>query len=259
MNSMTADNIIHELQMVQPELIADPTSVAYIQFILTPYAEAIEQASDIEILINWIESAYPGDLSKHGHSEAIKAYQNTEGDEITRMAAARFNAINYLIDEILELGGYVTKDTRDERILPWDIKRAMGNDEELKIMIADPDSKTLPIFVTIGAQNFEHLLSSELVAGIQDYYRLRGDNISMSMFGVMLSTDYLASEYGRFYEENNDTTYSVMIAGITRKFNTPDYITGAKTAAQWRNEDIHQYVTDLTMTNENGESVQLQF
>lgn len=263
MDALTPEFITTVARNVHPEAVVDPTSIAYLQHLLTPYAQAVEQAESVESVYAWLDLALPGELAKHARSEVAKAVDKAgEVDDTEKLKAARRAVIEYLEAEILELAGNASWDMLDMNILPWDIKKAITKDEELEKMLQQNDgTDKLVVTVRIGANEYSHSLTEDFVAGILLYYNVAVQPITLFLYGVPLTTDYAVSRHNEnaAREGNEPAPYIVSVGGEDVAFWTPDFLQGAATAAQWLKEDYHTRVTNLRTFDDDGNEVPLTF
>lgn len=254
MNAITSDYIIYVSSQVHPDNVLHPTSIAYVQSLLGPYAEAIETATTTDAISQWVPLAYQGELAKHATSEMGKAIlKNPEND----VAVAKIAVIEYLVAEILELAGNLTRDQQDETVVPWDIQRAIGNDEELSRMfgIASTDTK-LPVIITVGPQHFNHNLSFGFVAGLLLYSHPEVGNhdFRITVFGVPFSSTYMIptdpDRSPRFYynengDEGKNREYMFKVGNRQFAFDTLEFLHGFIAGPYWDNVDHHKFWHDL--------------
>jgi hypothetical protein len=267
MDALTTEYITHIAHEVHPDSVLDATSVAYIQHLLTPYGQAVEQAESVDSIYAWLDVAYGGELAKHAKSMGMKAADKVTGDETEKIKTVRKEVIEYLVAEITELAGDAARNVTDGNILPWDIKVAIVNDEDLERMLKQGDgTNTMPVTVRIGANDSPHSLTEDFVAGILLYYTAAGHLITLYLYGVPLTSDYLTNDAGGRHEEyvaregRTPSKYLVKVGTEDRSFNTPDFLQGAATAALWLNEDFHTRLTNLrTFTGEDDDEVPLTF
>jgi hypothetical protein len=264
MNALTSETIIHVCSQVHPNLICHPTSIAYIQSLLKPYAEAIEVATDIDGITQWIPLAFPGELSKHATAEMIKAVAKLEiaedeNNDPKAVSAAKVATIEYLVAEILELSGNRTREILDSTIFPWDIQTSAALDEELsKVLGITTDQTQLPVTVTVGPQQFTHMLSEEFTLGLLLFSdpTVGNHNFNITMFGAPLPSSYmvptLETEENRLPrllipngETDIDTRYTVDVGVHKYGFDSPDFMQGFSTGALWAGVDHHKYWKNL--------------
>ena len=72
MTTITPELILNTAQQVHPDNIYTPTTVAYIQTLLHPYEMALNGATDVTGIYDWIPLAITGELAKHSVAEITK-------------------------------------------------------------------------------------------------------------------------------------------------------------------------------------------
>lgn len=268
MDNITIDKITTIGTEINPEIIIHPTSVAYIQQLLTPYAEAIEP-SPIYVILEWI----PGDLGNR-LLERVTAILDKEAyvvknTIISFIIEVILGAAIVVITDVIELG--------DSTVLPWDIQTVIGSDDDLSRMFATDDNNRLPVTVTIGPNTFTHMLSEEFTMGLLLFSDPAVGNVdfNITMFGTKFTSDYIVPldreapathdgvvyrdnvYYSRFIQGDFANAYSVSIANRLYTFDTTDFMQGLSTGALWAGVDHHRYWKDLVQhsADENGDGV----
>lgn len=262
MNALTTDKIIFIGTQVHPHCYIHPTSIAYIQSLLIPFVEVIDPAP-LEGVLQWIPLAFPGELAEHATSELLKARLNTikeleklEEDPAVQ-TAAKDAIIQYIVERLIELGGNKARDVNDNIIIPWDIQRGISNDMELSEMFHIPeDTKILPVTVTVGQQQFTHMLTDEFTVGLLVFSlpNVGNNNFNITLFGTPFNTDYLThgdrrnrftDRFADYGDDEVPTNYSVNIDGVSYFFNITDFMQGFATGALWIGVDNHKYWSNL--------------
>ena len=244
---------------VHPGKIYHVTTIAFTQTLLMPYAQVIEGATTVKSIIDWVRLALPEELAKHAVSELNKAswmvwikdeYRDLpEGQEIPDAVTAAKNAvIEYLVAEIYELAGNSAYDRKDTYILPWDVQKAIGLDEELRVMCGiNYKDRHLPVTVSVGPQQFTHMMTQDLLCGLLLFSSVAKHDFHITMYGAPFLVDYIVDPDNSYLFENDDiiAIFSVMVDGHTYHFETPDFMQGIATGATWLNIDHHQYWSTL--------------
>jgi hypothetical protein len=223
----------------------DSTASAYIRELLTPYAEAVDQATSTESVRAWINQVYPPRLAQ-GAQEWV--------DKARYLSDAAREAIAYVVAELLHAAQPYTIGV----MVPWNVKRGLrqaratpGSVADLVTVTADD---TLPVTIRLNGQDHLHQLSQDFVAGLQDYYRYAGGTVEVLVAGVPLSTYYLTDESSPYDESDAiELPYRVTFIqpgqdpedGDERVFSSLDYIQGAATAALWLGQDFHTRLVNL--------------
>jgi hypothetical protein len=263
MNALTTEAITNTVEN-RTNAIFHPTSIAYIQILLTPYASALDAAQDFEGIRAWIPMVFPGDLGVNTLAQFITT--NTATEDAVPLDTSKSAIIAYLVDEIV--GVAVAVSTRKQSIitLPWDIQEGIRNNPELsQIFGIAQDAKTLPVSVTIGPQQFVHSLSEEFTVGLLLFSKISQVDFHITLFGAPLTTNYFVledgtdrpSQYTFYYENNMDHRVKVGVSEYT--FSTPDFMQGFSTGALWAGVDHHNYWSELMVMeyhqDEAGETI----
>lgn len=263
MNALTADAITAVGSRVHTDLVFHPTSIAYVQTLLTPYAEALEAAQDVAGITAWVPLALPGRLGVNALSEITKATKDNFREEDANadpaiVAVVKAVVIECLVSETIALFGQFVPKNYTTTILPWDLQRGIGNDQELAPLLGIvPGVDSLPVTVTIGPQTFTHSLNEEFTMGLLLFSKVGKVDFYITMFGVPLTTDYFPLEDGTdrpskyTYHDENPGRFKVKVTNTEYTFQTPDFMQGFATGAMWAIVDHHAYWSDLmTMSNQ---------
>lgn len=259
MNVLTVDNIKRIGSQVQPDYDVHPTTIAYVQQLLKPYAAALEPAG-LDGIKQWIPLAFPAEVAKHAEEALTKAVDTKTaeftGDLTPEMqlaldVVAKETVIDYLVADLLEMAGKATREKGDHTMLPWDLKRGIAGDKELSTLFGiTPEMKQLPVTVIVGAQKFTHELTEELAMGLLLFSdaSVGKTDFNITMFDVPFTTEYIVAPETRFQTEDGayKKDFSVIVGGKSYGFNTPDFMQGFATGAKWANVDHRAYWKDLT-------------
>ena len=281
MNFLTTEEILELTTDLYPEYIIHPTSVAYIRSLLTPYAEAIENATAEEIML-WVPLAIPG---KEG-VDILKEFRERL-DEMAMMDGvdeadiAKGAIMRSLIKKLL--GPHVADGGPDYTILPWDIQFTIACYPDLCTMFGiKDDDHQLPVTVAIGPNKFAHMLTQEFTVGLLLFSdpTIGNRDFNITLFGEKFTSDYIVplplnetaekevpfiyrgdKDVSRFaLIEDNSDIYSVTMNNKSYKFHTPDFMHGFSTGALWSGVDHHKYWNNLIehvdLFDENGNLVQ---
>lgn len=254
MDIVTTNQIIDISNALQGTTL-HPTAVAYIQVLLTPYAEAINIA-DNEQVIQWIPLAIPGAL----RGELLNLVKIETAEPVRNVI------IRFLVEFISVLAGGVAAFMKDKTILPWDLQKSIGNNQDLSSMFnITRDDNKLPVTVTVNGQQFTHMLTEEFTMGLLLFSDpLVGNrDFNITLFGTRFTSDYIIEQENEEGEDENDeedeqdtnrftrpsrdtpTWYSVEINYTIYAFETPDFMQGFATGAMWAGVDHHNYWTHL--------------
>lgn len=250
-NALINESIVTICAQIDPNLTCHQTSIAYIQALLMPYADAIEPANDINSIKQWIPAVLPGELGRGILSKIIER-ATAKPEDATIVNDTKSDIITQMITNILRQASAWTRNVSDIRIFPWDIQGGISDDPELSAVFGiTKDDRQLPVTITIGPQEFIHMLSSEFVAGLLLFSSPNVGNydLGVTIFGVSLTFDYVVpmeeDADNRFiFDPDHNQNYSVT---VDRKygFETPDFMQGFSTGALWAGIDHHKYWTRL--------------
>lgn len=272
MNTLSSETITKIFGQVHSNLHPHETTVAYVQILLLPYANTLEQGNSLQVISQWIPLALPGKLGKHAHQEFIKAvdityYGKNIGSQILDpeipdndpelLSISKYTVIEYLIAEIAELAGNIAKNADDGYIiLPWDVLRGIGEDYELsKVFGIVPGMNKLPVSVTVGDNQITEEMSMDMTMGILlfSYHTVGNVDFNVHMFGIRLRpgldqfNDNHTPRTFRYYWHGgyDHENFTVVVRRITYTFDTPEFMQEFVTGAQWAGVDHHKYWSDL--------------
>lgn len=212
---------------------------AFLRSILQPLEQSISTIDDREELVRRVLQSFP---SLEEVIEARLEMEEEDEDPITG-ANMRQIIIGEIVDNLLTM-------IVDSVLLPWDIVDDMSPDDAAALGI-DIISKTLPVTVTVGSQQFTHLMTVEQALGLILFSRTAGVDFHPSMYGTELTyfQDFL--ERSRFEVTNFpvsiDPIYRVDIGPTIYQFRSPAFMQGFATGALWANTDHHAYWNNLLL------------
>lgn len=239
MNALTIENIDAAVQLLGKENDVDPTSYAYLEKLLKPYADAIENVTDIQSIVDWVPMAFMGELAAGILSDLDNMLNVEKSDDVD---AVKYAVIDYILGEIISQTISYLESQQSTTILPWSIQEAIKLDGELmRITGITMETNTIPVNVTFDSNTFEHQLTQDLVAGIFAIYGAADQELQISIHGVFLTFESFQS----YTKENLNAEYTVKIGGTINKFNTPSFMQGVNTGAQWMNVNNRDYWSEL--------------
>lgn len=259
MNAIATDNIkqfvTNAADNIQDEsFYLHPASITYIQNMLLPYADAIEKGEDKESIVSWVREVFDKSVAD--------ILLNDIADDI---ALLKYDIISGLVIRLLRQVVHVyVKDVDNSPLLPWDIQTALSeNKETAKIIGLDINDKTslelLPVTVTFGPQQFTHMLSEEFVAGLLLFsdpsvgnYDFHVTMYDTPILPFMRPQEDITNRFILRDMEKDLNRYRVTVNNITYVFDTPEFIQGFATGAQWASTDPHQYLSHLIQRNKQG-------
>lgn len=238
----------------------DDTTIAYLQHLFTPYAQALDQATTSESILEWIKVAFPQRMDMHLTSVAEEAQGQAQNEE-EALTAMKYTIIDHLIGLLLDDISVDIRAIRSRQILPWDVARTISNDEDYSTMLGT-QGPNLPVQLDVNGQTFTHEVSEEFMAGLYSTYR--ANNMTpptTTMYGAKLSGEFdlrhpenMGSEDAEMIEEGRHVefyedipTWSVEIGGELKTFGLSDldFLRGAQTAAMWMNVNSHDLIQKL--------------
>lgn len=252
MQAMTFKYISDLCKELQPGIYYHPTAIAYIQYLVTPYAETIEMTQN---LMSWAETAFPQYFAM-GLAKQIKSAQ---------IATRKVAAIKYILADLIELSGNIARDNYGGTVLPWDVYFVISQDAELPDVFGIPHGKfpsdiRLPVTVNIKRQLFTHNLSCEFTCGLLLFSIITHRYFDITMFGQPFTDNHIPSILLRFnYNEDNRDLYRVSIGGTIYTFRTTDFMQGFATGAMWENLDHHKYWSELAKISDEEEYLPITF
>lgn len=262
-------------QVVYPQFaeLVLPVSQAYMETLLQPYADALSQlnlndgVAELEALRQWIPLVLPGE---HG-IELLNIINNNEElitglldttNPIFYIGEIRRQILMYIGSLLLEhvLGAII-----NQPITPWDL--AKYRNEELTHLFG-PGTDRLTVIININNNQYQeatalappnkeplalyqHVLTEEftygLIISLQDT-----KDFSLFLLGDVLDDILDENVLENRFTDREQERYSRFVATTTYKqifFDTPDFIQGVITGAQWRNVDPHTIITKLSENN----------
>lgn len=225
-------------------------SFGYLQFLLSPYIDAMKYIDTSDSLLTWIRGLFNRDNISDRILTTINTYEKKHKTNIDDTKQA-------ILVGLLEGIFFEAEIAKEDNIITsWYIKSVLELENNkniakyLGVVTNDPypdDQITvLPVTVSIGNNTFIHEMTENLVIGILVFYRSLGLNHPLSIFGSNFS-DYdpiINSKIG----EENDNDYTINVNNVIYKFDNDeiDFMKGLLTGALWNNIDPHKYITDLT-------------
>ena len=248
MNIITANEINKIVLQINDDVSLHPASIAYLQTLLTPFATLSDNAL-IEFIEDWAPMVSPGPM---GDQIRTILYQNRDNLKVVKN-----DMLEYILTEIIDFAGDITRECQDRVISPWDIQNVIVHDEELSIMfdIKEGD-KHLPVTVIINKRPFTHMLNEEFTAGILLFsLPTVGDcDFNITMFGAPVKPNVPT----RFTPEKlyEMIGYTVDV-DRTYYFSSTDFMPGFAIAALWAGVDHHGYWENLTYRTMNEKHTEL--
>lgn len=270
-----------------------PTTIAYVQTLVKPYAVGIEYNTTLEQIEKWVVSTFIGSTGNHinplnsalnAMRDAVVNYDSNEDvtDKLTfvkhqdvALDATKLHLkvkdaiIRSLISCMLIVATEeCANDANDSTVLPWDLQKGLGDNVDFSQMFGIPHgSNTLP--VTIDGQHSIHTL--EFIAGLLlfSHSSVGNRDFHVTMFGIPLESSYMvpppdSEDTPRFHDDKRDIApffkYSMRVNDYQFGFETLDFIQGFIFGANQSKVEYDAYCTDLKeyIHNEQGTFFALQ-
>ena len=276
MNMLTF-NIISQIgSETRRDVTYIPATIGYIQVLLTPYAEAIEQEQNVESIRQWVRLIFKGELIRTALASLDEAidFENMIHGHDHHIALVKAAVIENIINEIMDASAAAALSIPGNRlVLPWNVYDAISTDTELSetFSMFPINPILLPVTIIIGGESFTHNLSEEFVLGLLVFSSETGSNYGVIMFGSQLSTKDIVGEQdhigiyrniayiNRIYYGLDPLQYILTTIDKRRyTFQTADFLQGFATGAMWMNVDHHNYWEQLT-SNYNNKTTNINF
>lgn len=268
MNYLNARNIQQISTGISPVISLHPTSISYIQALITPYAQVLDTATTVDSIINWVPQALERLVYANSVINAIDELSRLksglrEGPEF--LETAKRTVIDDLIRRMIRaVNNDILFYKGDNVILPWDIKESMFFDDTLaqKFGITKGDDN-LPVDVTIENNVYTHQFNEELTMGLLLYSLVAQKPIRIQIFGIPFSYDYYLNPDGNRYTKlchnARRSEFSVIIGGITYCFITAHFMQGFATGAGWFGDDHRLYWSELISYEAGPSGIRVNF
>ena len=251
-----------------------PTSVAYIQDLVGPYAEALDVATDVDSIFTWLPQAL-GPIYSESIADsiggAIDEYRGIMGDDASNaqlVEVAKEKVVFELSRTLILTGLFMAVPKDGSYILPWDIRDGIEQDDDLRdILGLREGDRLLPVEVIINGTSYTHRFSEEFTLGLLLYTLFTQNPYILRISGVVFTNEYFAPQRrNRLTEacsQSHTRRYSVQIpalaGGSQYCFDTPDFMQGFATGAMWYNDDHHNYWNSLVDYGLGPEGVPIYF
>ena len=222
-------------------------TIVYIQSLLQPYSDAIQNAINLDQINTWMYQALPEKIANN-----INAVLNDTLDQMVMPAALIGKGIGTdklvstaksIIIELL-IQALVDPTYIDTLQTPWDIAKRINDDPDL-LQLFGPQPAQLPVTVMVNGIAFTHNMSLEFIAGLLLFVTVSGAHFSpITIFGHPVDDHDIMSRF--IFNAYSPTKYT--ITAINKKvygFDTTGFMQGVATGAQWAGVDHHNYWTRL--------------
>lgn len=268
MNYITTYNIQQVSSLAFKSIVLHPTSIAYIQDVITPYAKVLDTATDIDGIKAWLPLVLSGVVGPRAIDTAVDELAKLkgglrEGPEFLELAKKA--VVDVMIRRLISnVEADIIFITGDNEVLPWDIKESIILDENLRKALKITQGYTmLPVEVIINDKSFTHEFTNEFTCGLLLYSLMSRNNFIIRLFGIPFNNNYFLNPQGNRYTKlclnKRKPDYSILIGGVTYCFVTTDFIQGFATGALWFNDDHHKYWSNLISYVENRHGAPLEF
>ena len=229
----------------------------FIQALLRPFRISLKNV-DMSKIRNWISTYLVGTLQEVANEriddledEAAEIANNTvKPHSVIHRDSYNIN-INDDIVNIMEgtiesiLESIVTNDNDD--IIPWDIIKAINNDQDLKDTIKFTWSAGLPVEIYTDEESLEHLLDTDFIEGLSFFIYTAKINIHITIFGVSFSSHHFDPRTIRnlFIREPKGPYYKISVGKIDHVFADKRFLQGFLTGALWLDRDSKDFYDRL--------------
>ncbi|CAH6420183.1 Hypothetical protein HVR_LOCUS1118 [uncultured virus] len=255
MNYLTAYNIQRLATSVLNDIVLHPTSIAYIQTLIGPYAKVLDTATSVTAIRMWIPQALLNVVSVSDLDTAIEDLSKLkgglkDGPEFVELAKSRIIDI-LVVKLIADVDRDVLFYKGDNYVIPWDIKESLFFHETMAAIFGiTKGDEDLPVEIIIDGMSHTHNFTEEFTMGLLLYSLMAQRNFEIRLFGIPFSKDYFlnpnGNRYTKFCSNRRQTEYSVNIGGVKYCFITVAFMQGFATGAEWYKDDHHKYWSDLT-------------
>jgi len=265
MDSLTLESVASTLASANPNLLLDPTTVAYVHSLLAPYDAIISAATDLESIIAWVPTAFPEAIN----ANIVETLKGLPADDLTNVSSAKTMIINYLVNCVRSF----LPDMKDKMLFPWDALQTLNNSAELSFLTqVEQGHNKLPITVCVQqfgkavpvSDIFTHDVGMEFMAGLFAFTNLSDMKMSVKMFetdlspfGLVGKPDDNSKSRFAFEDEKTKHTYTIKCGNNKYTFDTPEFMKGLTTGAMWANVDHHTYWSELTTYSVNADGQEI--
>lgn len=226
----------------------EPTTVAYVHSLSQAIYDVMRDVDDVDAIKQWLPSALP---------EAIVNELLELTKEATNALAVKDAVMTKLVQSLLVCGATLSGSLGDPNVLPWDVKKGLTNDP-LNSLYQMQDDK-LPLTITFKGHSASHELSLPFVVGVSSFSLSSGTDFNITLFGQVLSNDYLLRENSRF--KYTETKVSKFVLGFNEEtqitFDEEEVLQGFNTGAYWKDDDSKKYWQNLWTLEVEGEETKL--
>jgi hypothetical protein len=242
---------------LRPGFSLHHTSIRYLEFLMTPIINRLNQIIIYADFEYWIEQNLP-----RGYISLINDNIDTLYEDPTPIHMKN-EILNTIIAGILDLThSDIIATHYDTIILPWDIQYTIITDVELNSIFHFPRINQLPVSLIINNVRYNHVLEEETTIGILLFIYLSQTNVQIEMFGVLFTTDYLTQRLTRYKHRRKNRYYQVITNNGRFEFLSPFFIQGFISCAGWEGLNHRQYWTHLyeeTYTETSQDQRELTF
>lgn len=251
------------------------STIAYVQELVSPYAEAMVPAINTDQIIDWLPTALGNSIGTW-LVDVIRDELDIIGENIEDinhpqnvLYDAKDIVIYTLADTLLEISYRSASVFYDNTVFPWDINAALNTEEhnDLAHLFGVPKAEDalFPITVTVNFQQYTHMLNLNFIGGLlaSSLPSVTNSDFDITIMGYRLSRNYLLGP-NRFTDIRNrnlfmerfhndpyivPATYTINIMNTTYVFLSIDFMRGFTTGTLWVGVDHYNYWRDLMMYN----------
>ena len=158
MDILTTDFITGIVEIIDPSINYHNTTIAYIKYLITPYATVLDESNNVEAIKQWFS------LVIKDANDLSSLIRKT--NRATNIQTVKGVFLMYLIDKLARES--VT--SYDDTVLPWDVQAYLNESSKYPFSklfngIAYA-SDTLPVDIVIDGQQYEYMLTLNFTCGL---------------------------------------------------------------------------------------------
>lgn len=205
---------------------------SYINGYIDQFNTVLQQADSVPSLVQWTELIFTGQ------------YLNDIKDLL-----ATINNVDEARSFILD---YIRQLLPTENIIsPWQLASTRN---DINQSFFGPATEQLPIFVTVGPNIYNHLLTQDFCFGI-----LLAISDQQQLILSINNTPIVLNDLLPLYNTEKQSKYSCDSSVGPIFFDSIDFITGLITGAQWIDVDAHKFIANLRSFENGQDGIHLNF
>ena len=227
------DTILSITRELYPNKTLHPTSIGFIQKFVTPLVEKLTKL-DNESLYSWAKENF--------NQYDMICFQPDELGTCPRIMIEL--VVKKIVDMMIRTA--VTRKFMNIRtILPWDLSAITDNNVLQKVLDLTSITSEVPVVVYIDGVSTIFSWSIDFTFGVLLFSAVSGINLHMTMYGCILSPDYIRPGTQNRYTMKDIYQYTVEVGGTTYRFSDNEFIQGFITASKWFGQDAGNYLKHM--------------